>query len=182
MLADLHLDLSNCFLMGDSAGGNIAHHVAKYYADSTREWKRVTLRGLMNIPFPKARRGRRRAEVKGAPLVSTEARTGTGGRSCGGSGQGPRGARTFSAGKGGAEEPLGEGSEAADGRSTGAGPPADRQQEYATNGCEDEEQEEVRVVEYEDGVHAFYVFPELKESGMLVGEIRGFMETHKRKD
>jgi len=43
-------DLSRCFLAGDSAGGNLAHHVALRAAES--EFKAVRIRGLVAIqPF-----------------------------------------------------------------------------------------------------------------------------------
>ncbi|KAL2892869.1 putative carboxylesterase 18, partial [Bienertia sinuspersici] len=45
-------DLSRCFLAGDSAGGNIAHHVAVRACESEAQFKTVRIRGLIGIqPF-----------------------------------------------------------------------------------------------------------------------------------
>ncbi|CAN6362691.1 unnamed protein product [Urochloa humidicola] len=49
---NLHLDVSRCYLAGDSAGGNIAHHVARRYAAAAAAFRNVRLAGLVAIqPF-----------------------------------------------------------------------------------------------------------------------------------
>ncbi|RLM58207.1 gibberellin receptor GID1L2 [Panicum miliaceum] len=46
------LDVSRCFLAGDSAGGNVAHHVARRYAANPSLFTNVRLAGLVAIqPF-----------------------------------------------------------------------------------------------------------------------------------
>ncbi|RLM69662.1 gibberellin receptor GID1L2 [Panicum miliaceum] len=46
------LDVSRCFLAGDRAGGNVAHHVARRYAASPSLFTNVRLAGLVAIqPF-----------------------------------------------------------------------------------------------------------------------------------
>ncbi|CAI0555962.1 unnamed protein product [Linum tenue] len=46
------VDLGRCFLAGDSAGGNLAHHVAVRAAESEAALKRVKVTGLISIqPF-----------------------------------------------------------------------------------------------------------------------------------
>ena len=46
------LDVSRCFVAGDSAGGNIAHHVARRYACDAATFRNVRVAGLIAIqPF-----------------------------------------------------------------------------------------------------------------------------------
>ncbi|KAF8730732.1 hypothetical protein HU200_016594 [Digitaria exilis] len=46
------LDVSRCFLAGDSAGGNVAHHVARRYATHVSTFRNVRLAGVIAIqPF-----------------------------------------------------------------------------------------------------------------------------------
>ena len=48
----LPLDVARCYVAGDSAGGNIAHHVARRYAADAASFRSVRLRGLVAIqPF-----------------------------------------------------------------------------------------------------------------------------------
>lgn len=37
---------------------------------------------------------------------------------------------------------------------------------------------EVRVVEYEHGVHGFYIFPELAETPLLMADLKAFVDVH----
>ena len=39
---------------------------------------------------------------------------------------------------------------------------------------------EVRLVEYGNTIHAFYVFPELPEASLLFAEVKSFVEQHKK--
>ncbi|PWZ39763.1 putative carboxylesterase 18 [Zea mays] len=46
------LDVSRCFVAGDSAGGNIAHHVARRYASDVASFRNIRVAGLVAIqPF-----------------------------------------------------------------------------------------------------------------------------------
>ncbi|CAD6257560.1 unnamed protein product [Miscanthus lutarioriparius] len=50
--AAIPLDVSRCFVAGDSAGGNIAHHVARRYASDAASFRNVRVAGLVAIqPF-----------------------------------------------------------------------------------------------------------------------------------
>ncbi|KAJ3675499.1 hypothetical protein LUZ60_004541 [Juncus effusus] len=49
---DLDLDLENCYLAGDTAGANIAHHMARRWAVSIENWEKIKIKGIMAIqPF-----------------------------------------------------------------------------------------------------------------------------------
>ncbi|WOL14280.1 putative carboxylesterase 18 [Canna indica] len=160
-------DLSNCFLVGDSAGGNIVHHVARRWAtDAVRAWKRVRLAGME----------RTEAELRlaGAPLVSVE-RTDWLWRAL-----------------------LPEGADRDHEASNVFGPKA-RQLEEALPaalvvvGSFDPLQDWQRryykglrargkvalLVEYPEAIHAFYAFPDLKESAALMEEIKSFVDSHR---
>uniref|UniRef100_A0A1D1Z2N6 Putative carboxylesterase 18 n=1 Tax=Anthurium amnicola TaxID=1678845 RepID=A0A1D1Z2N6_9ARAE len=64
-------DLSNCFVAGDSAGGNIAHHVARLWSGSGGVSR---LAGVIAIQPFFGGEGRVESELRlaGAPLVNTE--------------------------------------------------------------------------------------------------------------
>ncbi|XP_008786455.2 probable carboxylesterase 18 [Phoenix dactylifera] len=172
------VDLSSCFLAGDSAGGNIAHHVARRWA-AGGEWKTLRLGGLVAIQpfFGGEERTEAEIRLKGAPLVSTR-RTDWLWRAFLPEGAdrdhevvnvfGPRAAA------------LEERYPAAMVVVGGFDPLQDWQRRYyeglRARG------KEARLVEYPDAIHAFYVFPELKESGNLIAKIADFVEEHRNKE
>ncbi|XP_010930536.4 probable carboxylesterase 18 [Elaeis guineensis] len=174
------VDLSSCFLAGDSAGANIAHHVARRWAAAAAggEWKTLRLAGLVAIQAYFGGEERTEAEIRlqGAPLVSTR-RTDWLWRAFLPEGAdrdhevvnvfGPRAAA------------LEEEYPATMVVVGGFDPLQDWQRRYyeglRARG------KEARLVEYPDAIHAFYVFPELKESAYLIAEIRDFVEEHRHK-
>lgn len=68
-------NLSRCFLVGDSAGANIGHHVARRYADAASEFSKLKVIGLIAIQafFGGEERTESESRLKNAPLVSNEA-------------------------------------------------------------------------------------------------------------
>ncbi|KAG2556766.1 probable carboxylesterase 18 [Panicum virgatum] len=69
------LDVSRCFLAGDSAGGNVAHHVARRYAASPWLFANVRLAGLVAIQPFFGGEERTPSELRldgAAPIVSLE--------------------------------------------------------------------------------------------------------------
>jgi len=69
------LDVSRCFLAGDSAGGNVAHHVARRYAASPWLFANVRLAGLVAIQPFFGGEERTPSELRldgAAPIVSIE--------------------------------------------------------------------------------------------------------------
>ncbi|KAI3984577.1 hypothetical protein MKX01_040454 [Papaver californicum] len=63
--------LSCCFLAGDSAGGNIAHHVATRWASKADEFRQVKVIGLVAIQpfFGGEERTKSEIRLHGAPVV-----------------------------------------------------------------------------------------------------------------
>ncbi|KAJ3696750.1 hypothetical protein LUZ61_000455 [Rhynchospora tenuis] len=49
ILSDLNVDLETCFLAGDTAGGNIVHHVARRWAASVDSWEKINIKGAISI-------------------------------------------------------------------------------------------------------------------------------------
>lgn len=71
--SDVQLDVSRVFLAGDSAGGNIAHHVARRYAAAeSSTFSNVRIKGLIAIQpfFGGEERTGSELRLDGAPIVS----------------------------------------------------------------------------------------------------------------
>ncbi|CAO2152467.1 unnamed protein product [Urochloa humidicola] len=164
------LDASRCYLAGDSAGGNIAHHVARRYALDPSAFRNVRLAGLIAIQpfFGGEERTPSELRLAGAPIVNVP-RTDWMWRAFL-----PAGAdrnheacspEEAAAGLGGAPEfpkvtvVVG-----------GYDPLQDWQRRYCD--AMRREGKEVTVVEYPEAIHAFYVFPELSEGKDLMLRIK----------
>ncbi|WOL14283.1 putative carboxylesterase 18 [Canna indica] len=173
------LDLSSCFLVGDSAGGNIVHHVARRWAADAGQggWKSLQLAGMVLIQPYFGGEERTEAEVRlaGAPMVSVE-RTDWLWRAFLPEGAdrdheavnvfGPRATGELEAALPEAMLVVG-----------GFDPLQDWQRRYyegmTTRG------KAVRLLEYPDAIHGFYAFPELKQSEALIEEMKAFVEAHR---
>ncbi|CAJ1952429.1 unnamed protein product [Sphenostylis stenocarpa] len=166
-------DLSKCFLAGDSAGANLAHHVAVRVAKS--KFREVRVVGLVSIQPWFGGEERTEAEVKleVAPLVSS--------------------ARTDWLWK----AFLPEGSNRDHGAANVSGPNSedlsgldypdtlvfvggfDPLQDWQRRYCEwlNKSGKKAELKEYPTMIHAFYIFPELHESSQLISEVKDFITT-----
>ncbi|XP_009382605.2 probable carboxylesterase 18 [Musa acuminata AAA Group] len=175
---DLVPDLSAVFLAGDSAGGNIAHHVARRARRETLG--RASVAGLVaiqpffggKVPSPSEER------LGGMPFGKLE-RFEWMWRSflpVGADGD-HEAANVFGPGSAAADD-FEEGFPATMVCVGGWDALQDRQRWY----CEGLKRNgvDVRVAEYPDAVHAFYVFPELPDAHKLVDDIADFV--HRRMD
>uniref|UniRef100_A0ACD6A2R0 Uncharacterized protein n=1 Tax=Avena sativa TaxID=4498 RepID=A0ACD6A2R0_AVESA len=165
------LDVSRCFLTGDSAGANIAHHVARRYALSSASFATVRVAGLIAIQpfFGGEERTPAELRLEGAPIVSISR--------CDWMWRAflPHGAdRTHEAAHAASPAALA-------GIDSPAFPPAvvvvggyDPLQDWQRRYCDTlrSKGKEVRVLEYPDAIHAFYVFPEFAESKDLMLRIK----------
>ncbi|KAJ4967515.1 hypothetical protein NE237_019364 [Protea cynaroides] len=164
-------DLSRCFLVGDSAGGNLAHHVA--VRSGKTNFKRVKVIGQISIQpfFGGEERTESEIRLAKAPLISVE--------------------RTdwmwkvfLPEGENRDHEAVNvSGSRAIDINGVkypatmvvvgGFDPLQDRQRDFykwlKRNG------KTVKLVEYPNAIHAFYVFPELPEASEFITEARNFI-------
>lgn len=167
-------DPARVFLAGDSAGGNIAHHVAVRFSQISSETRSVRLIGLVSIQpfFGGKERTDSEVRLEGAPIVSSW-RTdlmwkaflppGSDRDHPAANVWGPKSEVEMA----GVEYPatlvvVG-----------GMDPLQERQRRYA--GWLEEMGKEVRSVEYENAIHAFYVFPELPETPLLLAELKAFV-------
>jgi acetyl esterase/lipase len=172
---DVPLDASRCFLAGDSAGGNIAHHVARRYAAAASSFRTVRVAGLVAVQPFFGGEERTPSELRldgAAPIVNVE-RVDWMWRAF----LPPGADRTHEA----ADFAC---AAAAAGIDSPAFPPVllavggfdplqDWQRRYGnflrSRG------KDVRVVEYPDAIHAFYVFPVFDDARDLIIRIADFV-------
>ncbi|THU46673.1 hypothetical protein C4D60_Mb09t07380 [Musa balbisiana] len=177
LAADL-ADLSRCFLVGDSAGANICHHVARRWAAGAGSgWKRLRLAGMVLIQPYFGGEERTEAEVRlaGAPLVTVE-RTDWLWRAFL-----PEGAdRDHEASNVFGSRATGELEEALPAALVVVGgfdPLQDWQRRYY-EGLK-ARGKEARLVEYPEAFHGFFAFPDPKQSAVFMEEVRSFIEGHR---
>lgn len=167
-------DVSRCFLAGDSAGANLAHHVALRAGES--QFKKLKVMGVIAIQPFFGGEERTKAEIELAgidPLVSTE-RTDWLWKAYLGEGEGmDRDHKAINV----------SGPRAVDIKHKDF--PASlivvggfdslkdwqkRYYEYLKNSGK-----EVQLLEYPNMIHAFYIFPELSESAQLISQVKEFI-------
>ncbi|CAD6222835.1 unnamed protein product [Miscanthus lutarioriparius] len=173
--AHVPVDLSSCFLAGDSAGGNITHHVSQRWAAASASLPanlRIAGAVLIQPFFGGEERTAAEVALDGVSALSVAGTDHYWREFL------PEGATRDHE----AARVCGEGIELAD-----AFPPAmvvvggfdllkDWQVRYveALRG----KGKPVRVVEYPDAVHGFHAFPELTDSGKFVEEMNLFVQEH----
>ncbi|KAJ1292240.1 hypothetical protein BS78_02G377000 [Paspalum vaginatum] len=171
------VDLSSCFLAGDSAGGNIAHHVAERWASTsaTSPPARLRVAGAVLIQpfFGGEERTAAEVELDRVSALSVAATDHYWREFL------PEGATRDHE----AARVCGEGVELAE-----AFPPAmvvvggfDLLKDWQARYVEmlRGKGKPVWVVEYPDAVHGFHAFPELADSGKIVEEMKLFVHEHR---
>ncbi|KAL7171625.1 hypothetical protein ACSBR2_036313 [Camellia fascicularis] len=167
-------DLSRCFIAGDSAGANIAHHAAVRAAEE--EFKRVKIAGVIAVQpfFGGEKRTESELRLARVPLVSTEITDWLW--------------RAFLPQKSDRNHEVVNVSGPKSASISGVKFPAtmvvvggfdplqDRQRRY--HGWLKKCGIETCLVEYPNAVHAFYWFPELPESSVLIRDVRDFIQKH----
>ncbi|CAL5084342.1 unnamed protein product [Urochloa decumbens] len=177
--AAVPIDLSSVFLAGDSAGGNIVHHVAQRWASSvSAAAARLRVAGAVLIQpfFGGEERTDAEVELDRVSALSVAATDFYWKEFL------PEGATRDHP----AAHVCGDGVEIAE-----AFPPAmvavggfDLLKDWQARYVEalQAKGKAVRVVEYPDAVHGFHVFPELADSGKLVEEMKIFVQEHRSKN
>ncbi|XP_062190021.1 probable carboxylesterase 18 [Phragmites australis] len=179
-LAAVPVDLSSCFLAGDSAGGNIVHHVAQRWASMPATSPPVSVRvagAVLIQPFfgGEERTGAEVALDRAIPSLSMAVTDHFWREFL------PEGATRDHE----AARVCDEGVELAE-----AFPPAmvvvggfDLLKDWQTRYVETlrGKGKAVRMVDYPDAIHGFHAFPELADSGKLMEEMKLFVQEHRSK-
>ncbi|XP_060674677.1 probable carboxylesterase 18 [Ziziphus jujuba] len=168
-------DLRRCFVGGDSAGGNLAHHVAVMAAK--HDFKKLDVVGILGIqPFfggeERSESENRFAATSLLPVDRTDWMW-----------------KAFLPEGSNRNHPVVNvfGPDSADISGLKRFPTTmvivggfDPLQDWQKRYCEwlKKQGKEVHMVEYPNAVHAFYIFPELKESSLMIKEIRDFVESN----
>uniref|UniRef100_A0ACD5Z0S6 Uncharacterized protein n=1 Tax=Avena sativa TaxID=4498 RepID=A0ACD5Z0S6_AVESA len=172
----VRVDLTRCFIAGDSAGANIAHHVAqRWTAEATPPPIRVAGLLLLAAYFGGEDRTESELALEGvAPIVNLR-RSDFWWKAFLPVGADRNHPAAHVTGEAGPEPELSEAFPPAMVVVGGLDPLQDCGRRYAS--MLRQKGKEVRVVEFSEAVHAFYFFPVLPDTGKLVAEIRAFVES-----
>ncbi|PIA47084.1 hypothetical protein AQUCO_01400054v1 [Aquilegia coerulea] len=173
----VNADLSRCFLAGDSAGANIAHFVARRFAEAESEFSNIKVVGLIAIQpfFGGEERTESEIRLKGAPLVSVD-RTDWHWKVFL-----PQGADRDHE----AVNVFGPNSTDISGLKIfpstlvfvgGFDPLQDWQRKYF-HGLK-KAGKKAQLIEYPNAFHAFYIFPEIPDSSLLFKEVTDFIQNN----
>ncbi|KAJ0024056.1 hypothetical protein Pint_07183 [Pistacia integerrima] len=166
------VNLNNCFIAGDSAGGNLAHHVAVKACES--EFKNLKIIGVIAIQpfFGGQERTEAETRLVGAPFINVQGTDGLWRMFL------PEGADRDHP----AANIFGPKSEDISGLKFpativivgGFDPLQDWQKRYY-EGLK-KAGKEAYLIEYPNAFHAFYSVPELEEASLFIDEVREFMK------
>ncbi|KAL6657492.1 hypothetical protein ACP70R_005272 [Stipagrostis hirtigluma subsp. patula] len=168
------VDLSRCFLAGDSAGGNIAHHVAQRWTAAASP-SPIRLAGIVLLQpyFGGEERTESELRLEGVAPVVNMRRSDWSWRAFLPEGADRNHPAAHVTGEAGPEPELPEAFPPAMVVIGGLDPLQDWQRRYAA--MLRRQGKAVRVVEFPEAIHGFYIFPELADAGELVKEIKAFM-------
>uniref|UniRef100_A0ACD5YXI8 Uncharacterized protein n=1 Tax=Avena sativa TaxID=4498 RepID=A0ACD5YXI8_AVESA len=172
------VDLSRCFLAGDSAGGNIAHHVAQRWTSSPSNNNPVRLAGVVLLQpyFGGEERTEAELRLEGVAPVVNIRRSDWSWRAFLPLGANRNHPAAHVTGEAGPEPELQEAFPPAMVAVGGLDPLQDWQRRYASMLLR--KGRKARLVEFPDAIHAFYCFPDLPDAVKLVQEIKAFMSAH----
>ncbi|XP_057787297.1 probable carboxylesterase 18 [Salvia miltiorrhiza] len=169
-------DLSRCFLAGDSAGGNLAHHVTLRAAQSATAFARIKVLGVVAIQpfFGGEEASKSEMELQGIDVIVTNQRTQFMWKAL--MPQADRDHQVINVTGPNAVDISKIDFPATMVVVAGFDSLKDRQIRYyhwlRNSG------KEAYLVNYPNMIHAFYIFPELSESALLISEIKNFINKH----
>ncbi|KAF5946284.1 hypothetical protein HYC85_016512 [Camellia sinensis] len=163
VLPSNNIDLNRCFLAGDSAGGNIAHHVAVRYG--RHEFEKLNIIGLVEIQpfFGGEERSESELRHNRAPFLNVK--------------------RTdwmwrlfLPIGLDRNHEAVSGGDVSATLVVVGGGDPLQDWQRRYVEGLK-KSGKEVKSIKYPNTIHSFYMFPELPQLWCLIVEVGNFIQS-----
>lgn len=172
------IDLSRCFLAGDSAGGNIVHHVAhRWTASPPPTDTSIRLAGVMLIAafFGGEERTDSELALEGVAPIMNLRRSDFWWKAFLPVGADRNHPTAHVTGEAGPEPELAEAFPPAMVVVGGLDPLQDWERRYAA--MLRRKGKAVRVVEFPEAVHGFYFFLALPESGKLIAEISAFVQS-----
>uniref|UniRef100_A0ACD6AAC0 Uncharacterized protein n=1 Tax=Avena sativa TaxID=4498 RepID=A0ACD6AAC0_AVESA len=170
-------DLSRCFLAGDSAGGNISHHVAKRWISSPPPppCNPIRLAGIVLLQpyFGGEERTQAELRLEGVAPVVNMRRSDWSWKAFL-----PEGTNRDHPAAHVTDEnaELPEGFPPAMVVVGGFDPLQDWQRRY--EGVLKRKGKTVQLLEFPEAIHAFYMFPELPDAGKLLKEVKSFIQTN----
>ncbi|XP_038889726.1 probable carboxylesterase 18 [Benincasa hispida] len=170
----VNVDVSRCFLAGDSAGGNLAHHVA--VRAGSHDFKKVKIKGLIAIQplFGGEERTDSEIQFKESPMLTLQ-QTDWSWKAFlpNGSSRNHPAAHVFGAGVGDMSSIVFPATLLIVGG-------RDLLQDWQKRYYEwlKEAGKEVDLVEYPNAIHGFYAVPELKDSSLLIKDATDFIHKH----
>ncbi|CAL5084344.1 unnamed protein product [Urochloa decumbens] len=174
----VRIDLSRCFLAGDSAGGNLAHHVAqRWTADPSATASPIRIAGIVLLQpyFGGEERTPAELRLEGVAPVVNMRRSDWSWKAFLPEGADRNHPAAHVTGEAGPEPELAEAFPPAMVVVGGLDPLQDWQRRYA--GMLRRKGKDVQVVEFPEAIHGFYVFPELDDAGSrVVKAIKAFMD------
>ncbi|CAM0907030.1 unnamed protein product [Alopecurus aequalis] len=177
------VDLSRCFLAGDSAGGNIVHHVAQRWTSSPSmatpaSNNPVRLAGIVLLQpyFGGEERTEAELRLEGVAPVVNMRRSDWSWRAFLPEGADRNHPAAHVTGDAGADPEIPEAFPPAMVVVGGLDPLQDWQCRYVA--MLQRKGKKARLVEFPDAFHAFYCFPELADAITLVEEMKAFMSVH----
>lgn len=168
---------SPVFLAGDSAGGNIAHHVAhRWTSDAEPDPVVFRLAGIILLQpyFGGEERTAAELSLEGVAPVVNMRRSDWSWKAFLPVGADRNHPAAHVTGEAAPEPELGENFPPAMVAVGGLDPLQDWQRRYAA--MLRRKGKAVRVVEFPEAIHAFYCFPELPDSGKLVEDVKAFID------
>ncbi|KAG2638678.1 probable carboxylesterase 18 [Panicum virgatum] len=168
------VDLSRCFLAGDSAGGNLTHHVAQRWTDTASAPIRIAGIILLQPYFGGEERTPAELRLEGVAPVVNMRRSDWSWRAFLPEGADRNHPAAHVTGEAAPEPELAEAFPPAMVVIGGMDPLQDWQRRYAA--MLERKGKAVQVLEFPEAIHAFYVFPELNDSGKVVKAIKAFMD------
>ncbi|CAM0907018.1 unnamed protein product [Alopecurus aequalis] len=176
----VQIDLSCCFLVGDSAGGNIVHHVAQRFTSSAPPptGNHVCIVGIILLQpyFGGEERTESELRLEGVVPVVNLRRSDWSWRAFLPVAANRNHPAAHVTGEAGPEPELPDSFPPAMVVVGGRDPLQDWQRRYAA--MLRRKRKTVRVVEFPDAMHTFYMFPGLPDADKLVKDVKSFMQTN----